>query len=356
MSNGVALISDQDAKRVEGVTWYKNGRGYVEAYYRHKKGSYGRLLLHRFLMNPAEHLVVDHINGDPLDNRRENLRVCTPAENSRNKRKGRGASKYKGVSWHTDGQMWTAQISLGKGNKKHLGAFADELDAAKAYDRASKEYYGAFARPNFSTPSETYSATAHRAFLKRAFAQLLPHLPSGVALQDLFFAGGCVFNYANNEPVNDFDVFIATEATRDAVRAHFQANPQGVLVQTENAVTLKVPHAEAPFQIVTRFVGGVDRIFKDFDFEMTKSFYVPHTDTLSCDLDIVHNKKLIYTGQKDTYTLNTLKRLCKFVARGWEPDNQTIINLHRAIQRRPSIDDPAEHAAQTIGFYGSSFT
>lgn len=91
----------------------------------------------------------DHINGNRLDNRRENLRVCTQGENNRNKAKYRNkSSQYKGVSWDSTNKSWYAQIII---NKKHysLGHYRNELEAAKAYDEGAKKHHGEFARINF---------------------------------------------------------------------------------------------------------------------------------------------------------------------------------------------------------------
>jgi len=91
---------------------------------------------------------VDHINGDKLDNRAENLRHCSNAENLRNlsPRKG-GYSKYKGVSWNKGNAKWVASICV-DGRNKHLGVFDNEQDAAHAYNLASKEFHGEYGRGN----------------------------------------------------------------------------------------------------------------------------------------------------------------------------------------------------------------
>lgn len=91
----------------------------------------------------------DHINGDTLDNRRCNLRLALPKENNRNTTKRMNASsKYKGVIWHKNRNKWQVSIRV-DGKLIYLGYFTDEIEAAKAYDRAAKKYFGEFARPNF---------------------------------------------------------------------------------------------------------------------------------------------------------------------------------------------------------------
>lgn len=115
-------------------------------------------LMHRAIMKPAQGLVVDHINGDTLDNRRSNLRVCTKKENFRNsaKRLGYSTSPYKGVSFTgvVEGKSWRSRIRV-DGKLISLGAFSDEEEAARAYDSAARKYFGEFARTNFLIPLAT---------------------------------------------------------------------------------------------------------------------------------------------------------------------------------------------------------
>lgn len=104
---------------------------------------------HRVIMSAPSGMQVDHINGNTLDNRRCNLRICTSAENGRNRkpRKG-GSSGYKGVCWNKPAQKWQARIMVG-GKSISLGYFDDEVEAARAYDAAACEFHGDFARLNF---------------------------------------------------------------------------------------------------------------------------------------------------------------------------------------------------------------
>lgn len=97
--------------------------------------------------NPNE--LVDHKNHNTLDNRRTNLRVCTKADNVHNQRSQQGcSSKYKGVYWHKGNSLWMAYIHKGKTNIP-LGYFGDEVEAARSYDVAAREYFGEFACLNF---------------------------------------------------------------------------------------------------------------------------------------------------------------------------------------------------------------
>ena len=116
------------------------------------------LFLHQLIMETPKGMVTDHINGDPLDNRKQNLRICTQAENVRNRRAGKNnTSGFKGVSWHKRTNSWHARIDH---NKKpiHIGCFEDKEEAARAYDRKAIELHGEFAYTNF--PIEDYANIA----------------------------------------------------------------------------------------------------------------------------------------------------------------------------------------------------
>lgn len=94
--------------------------------------------------------MVDHINGDSLDNRRSNLRVATATQNQGNRRKQRGkaTSSYKGVSFVKARGKWLACIGR-RGVVKNLGRYSTEEAAARAYDVAALEYFGEYAHLNF---------------------------------------------------------------------------------------------------------------------------------------------------------------------------------------------------------------
>jgi hypothetical protein len=94
-------------------------------------------------------MVVDHINGNGLDNRRENLRFATPTENSQNQRKrGECTSDFKGVDFDRYKLRWRARIFF-RGECIYLGRYRHETDAARAYDNAAKRLYGPLANVNF---------------------------------------------------------------------------------------------------------------------------------------------------------------------------------------------------------------
>ena len=108
-----------------------------------------RVLLHRAILglHDGDKRISDHINHDPLDNRRENLRIVNHAQNSANSSLPiNNTSGYKGVIWN--GKNWTAQITV-SGKSIYLGTFDDKLDAAAAYDIAALKYFGEYAYCNF---------------------------------------------------------------------------------------------------------------------------------------------------------------------------------------------------------------
>ncbi len=149
----VALIDDKDATRITPFKWFairvrKNGRWYAgRKLPRRGKKQQDLLYMHREILNAPAGMVVDHINGDGLDNRRQNLRITTGVENSRNRPKNtRNKSGFKGVTIVKD--KFVARIRH-FGKDIHIGTFGSDIEAARAYDTKSKELHGIHARLNF---------------------------------------------------------------------------------------------------------------------------------------------------------------------------------------------------------------
>jgi len=105
--------------------------------------------MHRSILNVPDSLVVDHINGNGLDNRKANLRPATRSQNACNIPKYKPSrSKYKGLTWHKARRKWNARIRK-NGKTYSLGYFDSQIPAAKAYDTAAKKLHKNFAKLNF---------------------------------------------------------------------------------------------------------------------------------------------------------------------------------------------------------------
>jgi hypothetical protein len=137
----VCLVDDGDFDKMSGFKWFCDSSGYA---HNNTKGKHIRM--HRFLMDSPQSMVVDHIDGNTLNNQRKNLRVCTHLQNIKNhKKNSKNTSGYNGVNL-MHGKYWRAYIS-----GKHIGLFKNKEDAAKAYDKAAKEIFGEFANLNFKS-------------------------------------------------------------------------------------------------------------------------------------------------------------------------------------------------------------
>lgn len=108
--------------------------------------------MHREIMDTPEGSFTDHVNGDTLDNRVENLRVCTKSENGRNRGAQRdNRSGFKGVFWHRGSQSWLAQLKH-LGETFYLGLYKTREAAAIAYNKKAIELHGEFAKLNVIRP------------------------------------------------------------------------------------------------------------------------------------------------------------------------------------------------------------
>jgi hypothetical protein len=124
--------------------WYLNNYGYVHANINNQM-----IKLHRYIMNYTGNNYIDHINNNPLDNRKCNLRIVTPAQNMMNQSSSKNSSsKYIGVGFDKRLNNWRARIHI-DGKEVFLGRFKTEIEAAKARDKATKEHFGEFGKLNF---------------------------------------------------------------------------------------------------------------------------------------------------------------------------------------------------------------
>lgn len=141
-----ALVDDSDFDTLAQYAWHITGAGYAAGFVR-VNGTRLRVYLHRYLLDAQPGQIVDHIDGDPLNNTRANLRLVTRAQNQWNRKAQLNASGYKGVSWHRLNQKYYARIQVH--NRRHfLGYFETAEEAAEAYDAAAQQLYGEHARDN----------------------------------------------------------------------------------------------------------------------------------------------------------------------------------------------------------------
>lgn len=142
-----ALIDYDDLSLIVGHRWCAAANGYaVRATQRN--GDHKRFYMHRIIANAMPDEQVDHINGNRLDNRQSNLRICSHHQNNMNRNIGRAnTSGYKGVVWHKRAQKWMAQ-SKSNGQRAYLGLFETKEEAAAAYNVFAREHFGAFAKIN----------------------------------------------------------------------------------------------------------------------------------------------------------------------------------------------------------------
>lgn len=141
------LVDSADAWLLEQFHW-SNMKGYIGHSYK-VNGRTKTEYLHRIVMQVVDkNIQIDHINNNPFDNRKVNLRLVSPVQNCAGRRGlSNSKSQYKGVSWRKDRQVWVSEIIF-NGNRKYLGYFHSEIEAAKAYNIAALELQGEFAYLN----------------------------------------------------------------------------------------------------------------------------------------------------------------------------------------------------------------
>ena len=143
-----AIVDGEDFEFLSRHKWTALQK--KNTFYAYRQPASGHIYMHRLLTNCPPGLDVDHVNGNGLDNRKSNLRICTRAQNLHNARCRRTGktSRYKGVCWNRDLRKWMSSIRH-NGKLVYVGFFLDEMTAARAWDEAAIKYRGEFARLNF---------------------------------------------------------------------------------------------------------------------------------------------------------------------------------------------------------------
>ena len=145
----VALVNDADYERLNKMKWYFHYMKNNNTAYAARWIAGSIVLMHRFILNPAKDQVVDHIDGNGLNNQRENIRICTKSDNQGNRAKNKNnTSGYKGVHFYKRINKFRAQIKL-YGKDIYLGYYNSPIEAARAYDAKARELFGEFANTNF---------------------------------------------------------------------------------------------------------------------------------------------------------------------------------------------------------------
>lgn len=156
-----ALVDDEDFEWLNQWKWCVQGQNSGSNFYAkravrkkivHESENYfsmKMISMHRFIFGIKDiNIVIDHIDGNGLNNQKSNLRPCTQTQNLYNRRsKGTKTSVYKGVSQRGISNQWRAYIHV-KDKVLHLGTFGSEIDAAASYNIAALKYHGEFANLN----------------------------------------------------------------------------------------------------------------------------------------------------------------------------------------------------------------
>ncbi len=146
----VALVDDKDCGEISKYKWFANSqrnKHYAARMVSQPNTRSMRVLMAREIMDAPDDMVVDHINGNTMDNRRCNLRLCTSKENSQNKHAVWGQVAYKGVYYIKQNKRYVAHCNK-DGAQAYMGSFDTPEEAALVYNDFAREVFGEFAKLN----------------------------------------------------------------------------------------------------------------------------------------------------------------------------------------------------------------
>ena len=146
----VFLISEEDFEKIHNKSWYIDTQGYINTSVPRNDGTTRSIpiKLYNYIMEPQKGNVIDHMNRNKLDNRRENLRECTKLENDRNKIQEVNKSPiFRGVRLTENGKKYRTRIKV-MDKEINLGTYETKEEAINARLEAEKRYYGEFAASN----------------------------------------------------------------------------------------------------------------------------------------------------------------------------------------------------------------
>lgn len=152
LKHGTAIIDEQDFDRINQYKWHsvdmdKSGRYYATCSIKSKT-----VYMHRMVMGAQSGETIDHIDGNGLNNSRDNLRFVVPSQNNMNQKvRNDNTSGHKGISWCPDREKYQVYINIDR-KRKSLGRYKTLEEAIYVRDQAVKAHYGEFARENSSLP------------------------------------------------------------------------------------------------------------------------------------------------------------------------------------------------------------